>query len=125
VGFDLWASVPDVSVDVHFTMHVAQLHSLLLVASAGLFAPQVVGFSTLHRRAGHVNVGHAEKRRSGHIEKRVLGLPVPIPIVEGVGRVVEGAVDLPLGSQDGCVDVTGEHEWRAPREGEQRGPCVR
>lgn len=77
----------------------------LLAASAGLFVQSVLGFSNLHHAAGHIHCGH--------VEKRLLGLPLL------------DSLNLPLRSNGGPVEVTGDHEWRAPVDGDQRGPCVR
>lgn len=80
-------------------------------ASAALFAHTVSGFSNLHHIARHVHANGGE-----NLEKRLLGLPIvgDLPIVGNV-----------LNSNSGPLDLTGDHEWRAPEEGDQRGPCVR
>ena len=85
---------------------VDKMHIHLLATSTGLFVQSAFAFSNLHHAAGHVH--------SGHVEKRLLDL----------SSLVD-SLDLPLGSNGGPVEVTGDHEWRAPVEGDQRGPCVR
>lgn len=102
VEFDLLVSFPIVG--VLCMMYTSGVH--LLAAYGGLFVQSVSGFSNLHHAAGHVHLGHPEKR--------ILGLPV-----------LDSLLDLPLSSNDGPIEVTGDHEWRAPVEGDQRGPCVR
>ncbi|KAI5361286.1 Putative chloroperoxidase [Septoria linicola] len=74
-------------------MHFFRFQLLAVVASS--LTHDVLAFSNLHHGSQHQHIAHQP-------EKRLLGL---------------------FNSDDGPIDVSGEHEWRAPGPGDQRGPC--
>lgn len=74
-------------------MHFFRFQLLAVLASP--LTHNALAFSNLHHGSQHQHNAHQPG-------KRLLGL---------------------FNSDDGPIEVSGEHEWRAPGPGDQRGPC--